>query len=266
MSNIKLIALDLDGTLLRSDKTISPRNHAAVRCAIEAGMHVILASGRMHSATVKYAVDLDFAPDTFVVSYNGAMARSVVGETLFDLPLAAESASYVVGFCQEHGHHLNYYLNDTLYTAANDRWVDVYLSRTGSETTIVGDLNRFAGERPTKLIIIDDKPVIDRLLPTLQAHFGDSANVMQTDDEYLEFMAAGANKGLAVQRVAANLGVSQDQCLAMGDNFNDLTMLVWAGRGVAMSNGRRALLDRIVEHAPAADDDGVATVIESLIA
>jgi Cof subfamily protein (haloacid dehalogenase superfamily) len=265
MCNTKLIALDLDGTLLRSDKTISPRNRNAIRRAVDAGINVILASGRMHSSMAKYAVELEFSPETLIVSYNGALTRTLAGETFFETPLKAEVADFVIDFCREHDLHLNYYLRDVLYTAVKDRWVDVYFSRVGSAATISGDLKQFAGESPTKVLIIDEGSVISRLCPEMQAHFDGSANILITDDEYLEFMSPDASKGRAIERIAEHLGVSRQECLAMGDNNNDLSMIEWAGRGIAMSGGRASLLDRVAEHAPSADDDGVACVIEQLL-
>lgn len=264
-STIKLIALDLDGTLLRTDKTISERNNRAVRTAADSGIRVVLASGRMHSATVKYAHMLDMSPGTFVISYNGAMVRTVAGDLLFERPLQVDAADYLVNYCRANGLHLNYYLNDVLYNSKHDRWTDLYRSRTGSVAEIVGDLRQFQGKCPTKLIIVDHEEVLDKLRQPMQVHFAGQVTVMKTDNEYLEFMDSSANKGAALNAVASELGIAQNEVAAFGDNYNDMSMLEWAGHPYAMANGRAEILAQFPTHAPPADDDGVAQILGNIL-
>ena len=104
----------------------------------------------------------------------------------------------------------------------------------------------------------------DELLAHFQAQFGDSLYITKTEDEYLEFMDRGVSKGVALAQVAASRGIPQAACVAIGDSYNDLSMVQWAGLGVAMSSGRdklKAAADRL---APPADDDGVATILAEL--
>ena len=265
-TRIKLIALDLDGTLLHSDKSISEANRRAVRRALDSGIHVVLASGRMHSATARYARGMDFASDSYIISYNGGMGRRLSDQApLFEHPVSPDKAQWVVRFAAERGLHLNYYLRDRLYTARRDRWSELYRERTGCVSQFADDLALFDGERPTKLVIIDSKEVVAQLTTVLKDHFQDNAQVLVTDDEYLEIMENDATKGLALQTIAAKLNVAREECMAMGDGYNDLTMLKWAGRGIAMSNGRKSLLEQVSEHAPPADEDGAAVKINELL-
>jgi Cof subfamily protein (haloacid dehalogenase superfamily) len=265
-SNIKLIALDLDGTLLRSDKSVSVRNKNAITKAREQGIHVVLATGRMHSITAKYARMLEIPADEYIISYNGGMVRQVEAEEAeIEHRLGVEESAYLIGFAREHNYHLNYYYNDTLYTTRHDAWADLYRQRTSCQSEYVGDLGRFAGKRPVKCIILNHKEIILSLQKVMKVHFGSKTQVLITDDEYLEFMSPDATKGKALADLAAKLGIKREETMAFGDGNNDVTMLEWAGTAYAMANGRESLLAQIPNHAESNDADGVAKIIEPLL-
>src|SRR5579862_656889 len=150
----KIAAIDLDGTLLGPDHLVSARNALALHALAERGVVCVLASGRMHQATVRFADQLKL--DGPVISYNGAMVRDrVTGEVWLHKRTPAVPAEEIVRFCAVNGHHLNYYLDDHLYVAERTRWAEFYLSQTGSPMEVVGELGQFAGSRPTKMILID---------------------------------------------------------------------------------------------------------------
>jgi hypothetical protein len=266
MTDIKLIALDLDGTLLSSDNSISRRNRAAISRATQLGVHVVLASGRMYSSILNIALDLGLPDSSPVLACNGALGRTVGGDLLFEERVPADVAMQVVEFCRKRGKHVNYYLDDVLYTANADKWVEFYYGRTQCLAKVVGDLSCFDGRRPTKMIVIDDKDSEDRLMPEIVALLGAGATVVRTDDVYIEIMAAGVDKGFGLAAVAKALELDRSQCAAMGDGYNDLEMLQWAGRGIAMANARPEVLDQVAEHAFAVDEDGVGIAIESMLA
>ena len=267
METIKLIALDLDGTLLHSDKTISAANSSAIQEAAAKGIQIVLASGRMYSATAKYAQQMEFPQDAYIVSYNGALARQLNGGSpLVSCPLDPKHADELIQFTQNNDLHLNYYLDDVLYTRRQDKWSDLYSRRTGCKSEFVGDLSRFNGCSPTKLVILDDGDAVKRLKEELSRRLGPDVQILITDDEYLEFMNPEATKANALAAIAKKLNIDQKDCVAFGDGYNDIPMLKWAGRGIAMSNGRPELLAQIAEHAPSADEDGVAVKIRELIA
>ncbi len=267
MESIQLIALDLDGTLLHSDKSISRANSEAIQEAASKRIQIVLASGRMYSATAKYAQQMGFPDEAYIVSYNGALARQLRGGApLVSCPLAASYADELIAFTQENGLHLNYYLDDVLYTRRQDKWSELYESRTGCKAEFVGELTRFNGCSPTKLVILDDGNSVKLLKDELGRRLGAGVQILITDDEYLEFMNPDATKANALAAIAKQLKIEPSACAAFGDGYNDIPMLKWAGRGIAMANGRPELLAQIAEHAPDADADGVAVKIRELIA
>ena len=205
MSPYRLVAIDLDGTLLHS-KThrVSPGNAAAVQRLRDRGVPVVFASGRQHETTAAFALELRLPEDAPVISYNGALVRRLNGETVTHRPVPADPAQAVTRFCADHGHHLNYYLDDNLYVRDLTHWAQLYQDRTGSVPR-VGDLARFDGQCPTKLLLIDTQEVTNKLLAHFQARFGDTLYITKTEDEYLEFMAPGVSKGVALAHVAGLL-------------------------------------------------------------
>lgn len=266
VGTFQLFAIDLDGTLLHSrTHNVSPGNAAAVARTLAQGGTVVLASGRQHETIAAFAAEMRFPEASPIISYNGALVRTLAGETISHHPLPAEAAEFLVRFCADNGYHLNYYLNDMLYVRDDTHWGRVYQERTGSIPRIMHDLACFDGSRPTKLLLIDTKEVTDRLLAHFQQVYGDTLYITKTEDEYLEFMDRGVSKGAALADVAQVMQIPQEACVAIGDSYNDVPMLQWAGLGVAMSSGKAEAKAAAALLAPPADDDGVAAILDRLV-
>ena len=264
MTSYQLVAIDLDGTLLDSQThAISPTNADAVRRVHNQGIQIVLASGRRYATLVDFARQLDLPQETPLVAYNGALIRTLGGETWYHRPLPADLAAKIVREYQA-DHQLNYYLNDEWYSRQETSWSRLYQKRTGSVPHMVGDLTRFDGQTPTKILLIDTCEITDALLPKVQAEFGEALYITKTEDEYLEFMNNGVSKAVALTHVAERLGLDAAQCVAFGDSYNDISMIKWAGLGIAMGNGRDELKQVADAVAPPADDNGVATMLNEL--
>jgi Cof subfamily protein (haloacid dehalogenase superfamily) len=259
----ELIALDLDLTFLNEQHEISPRNLAAARRCRDLGAKLIITSGRMYYTTLPFSRALEL--DTPTIAYNGAFIKhDGSGKVLLDEHLDIATAQELVAFCARENLHLNYYLDDTLYTAQENVWSDLYATRTGAIIHPVGDLRCFADRAPTKVLIVDDPAVIIRLCQDLSPHFAGRAYVTISNPEYLEFMPPQVDKGKALSVVAAHYGIPRAKVIAFGDANNDVPAIQWSGLGVAMANACpdvRAQADRI---APSYDEDGVAIILEEI--
>jgi Cof subfamily protein (haloacid dehalogenase superfamily) len=265
MKKIRLIALDLDGTLLDDRKDIPPANIEALREAQAAGIRIAIASGRMTPRIV--AVEERLGIDTAIIAYNGG---KIIGERLkgrpllLHLPLPAAVADVFIRFSRQSGHLLNFYLEDTLYAEDGEvrrRFMEIYSGRTGAEYRIV-DLSRFLGTAPTKLILLAEPPECDRLLERFRGELGPRASITKSDPEYLEIMAPGVDKGTALPALAEHFGISTEEILAIGDADNDTGMLRRAGVGVAMANatpGARQAAAAVTERSN--NEGGVAEAI-----
>jgi Cof subfamily protein (haloacid dehalogenase superfamily) len=266
MSDIKLVAIDLDGTLVHNARDIPERNLRALRMVMDQGVTVAIATGRMHSSARDFVGRLGIPHTTPIISYNGAMVRLPdAEEPMRHVAVPADLASQVVQHTVDERLHLNYFLDDVLYVTHVDYWARLYQSRAGNVPTPAGDLRRFDGEAPTKLLIATQPSGAAELLAREQALFGDRLYVTRSMPEYIELLNPEVSKGAAVAWLAGHLGLAREQVMAIGDMLNDLPMIEWAGTGVAMPKAAeavRAAADFVPEH----EEEGVAETLEKYFA
>ncbi len=277
--SFRLVALDLDGTLLDRRGEISAHDAAALAQFARRGGLVVLASGRMTDRIRPFYHVLGV--DGPVISYNGALAREREAEgagAIFQEPLPACFADELIDYTQRERFLLNYYLDERLYAVDDPelrRFADLYSEQTGSGDHFVPDLRRFHGGRPTKCLIVTeptdpdnpDPRHRDELHEQWSRRLGSQVTVMRTNPEYLEFFSPAAGKGNALAAVARHYGIAQSQTVAFGDNFNDVSMLQWAGCGVAVANANddtKAAADWVSPRTN--DESAVADALERLVA
>ena len=260
----RLAAFDLDGTLLSSDHTLSPKNREALQALAANDIHVVLVSGRMHRSIQPISDQIGL--ENPIISYNGAMVRhATTAEVYHHTPVPAAYAMAVVNDCIQQELHLNFCLNDELYVAERNAWSDLYEARTGVPATAIGDLRELTGETPTKLLIIHTPEKLQPLLRRFQTDYAKKLYVTQTQAEYIEFMNPEVTKGRALIALANRLNIPIDTVVAFGDSYNDESLLKTAGFGIAMANAVppiRACADFITT---TNDDNGVAKAIWELI-
>ena len=257
----RLIALDLDGTLLRSDHTVSARSRRVLAQAMAAGIHVTLASGRSYTSMRQWVEDLGVVDP--VISYQGAVVTDPrSGARAFQRLLAPELIEEVVRLARENALSLTIYCDDVIYVE-DKRHSDAFYDRWfGLPWRIMPDLTGALPSPPTKFILIGKGPELDAVQPIVEARFGARMQILRSHEHFLEGLALGTTKATALAWVAQALGVTRQETLACGDAGNDRAMVEWAGLGVAMANGSdevKAVADLI---APSADEDGVAQIIE----
>ncbi|HEY3397993.1 MAG TPA: Cof-type HAD-IIB family hydrolase [Armatimonadota bacterium] len=260
----KLIAVDLDGTLLSPDLSVSPENLAAIRQAEAQGAVVAIVTGRSFPSAYRIAAHLGLL-ETPLVCFNGAVIRRPdTGETLYEQLVPAELAEEVVTLCAARHLHLNYYLGDEMYVSADDHWSRLYCERTGLECLPVDDLHQFDGRAPIKLLVVDAPEVIDRLLPELEQRFAGRLYITRSMAEYVEFLPLDASKGVALDWLAAHFEVPRERVMAAGDRLNDLPLLEHAGFPVAMPEADPPLRDAAV-FIPSDQATGVAQGIAEFL-
>lgn len=269
-SPIRLIALDLDDTLLDSDLRVPPSTQAVIREARQRGIIVTLATGRMFRSALPYAQELGITAP--LITYNGALVREPEpgGVTLSHRPIPLEAAREVVALCQREGLSLNVYLEDTLYVAEINEAVAYYLSIAQVTPQVVGDLMLFLdraakGVGPTKLLICAAEEEIAFWLPHLQRRYGAKLHLTRSKARFIEILAPGVNKGVGLAFLTSHLGLTPAQVMAVGDGENDREMLRFAGLAVAVGNAPPHIQTEAdyVTASPAAY--GVAEAIERLV-
>jgi HAD superfamily hydrolase (TIGR01484 family) len=154
----------------------------------------------------------------------------------------AHIAQEVMEYCHERKLQLNFYYNGLVHTAEDTSWLQLYHSRTGSPYIVEPDmLQIMSGIEPTKLLIVDTPEYTNSLLPILRDRYQGVLYVTKTTDEYLEMMPPHANKGAALEYAANRLGITAARTIAIGDSFNDIPMVQWAGLGLAVGNAKPEL-------------------------
>jgi Cof subfamily protein (haloacid dehalogenase superfamily) len=267
--SVKLIALDLDGTLFGDDLIISDRSRRAISAARQQGTLVTIATGRMFGSARLIAADLDISAP--LICYQGAMVcHSDTGEVLYHQTIPLHLAHEIISEAGKRGVHLNLYLNDQLYVHHLTPEALFYSKiNMGFKVNEVGDLHTWldaqGGAGPTKLVIVTDVEQTDATLALFSRLYGERLQVTKSHPRFTEFTNAQCSKGRALAFLAEYCGVRQEEVMAIGDGHNDLDMIAWAGYGVAMSTSPPAVLQvaRIV--CPPLSDDGAAEAIERYV-
>ncbi|OPZ62643.1 MAG: putative phosphatase [Firmicutes bacterium ADurb.Bin506] len=254
---IKLVTLDLDGTTLDSNRLISQENIHAVREARARGVVVAIATGRMHSTAV--AVSAPLGSDLPIASYNGAWVRmSATGPELLRMPVPVEEGRRIVRLLSDWGLVFHAYFDDVMYAVRKSQPTSDYEAKYASVARILPDLEEFASRESMKYLVLDTEERILAIEPMIRQMAGPSLNVMRSQPGLLEIVNARASKGAALEHLAASLGISISETMAIGDSENDIDMLKAAGISVAVANASPTV-KAVADHVTASNDDnGVA--------
>jgi hypothetical protein len=265
---IRLIALDIDGTLVDEDLALADHTVSVIRRAVRRGIHVSLVTGRMTSSAVRFAEILQLTDP--VVGYQGALIREMpqrsdsVGRLLVHRPMRPEVARAAVSWSRDRGldPHINHL--ERLVLRADDPRVDDYSAFLGTRATRVPDLIGWIQRPTTKIVAVGPEGLPARLLEEARAAFAGRADATVAHPRFLEFVAPGVSKGAAVRWLAGRAGIPLGHVLAIGDQLNDLEMLAAVGHGTAMPSAPDALVHVARYVAPPLAETGAAQVIERL--
>jgi hydroxymethylpyrimidine pyrophosphatase-like HAD family hydrolase len=283
---IRLLALDLDGTLLNSRGQVTERNAQAVADARDRGVRVAVVTGRRFRDARPIALELGL--DVPLISHNGALtrhARTLETIALFPLPVAAALKALAIGRAagahpllsddREGQEGLGVLVYDRLSgdNPALQKYVAWARRMHGDDGGVceTASLERYLEHDPVHLTFSGHCGPMTELSKELQQELGTTAKVFSTmypkmDFALIDVVHPGASKGVGVAAAARELRITRDQVMAMGDNFNDLEMLRYAGTGVVMGNAEASLREAEGLHTTAAnDEDGVALAIERFI-
>ena len=262
---IRLIAIDLDGTLLHDNKRLSATNARAVAEATNRGIHVVLASARPPRSVREIYHRLSL--DTLQVNYNGALIHDMPrGKHVFHQPLSASLAKQIVKFARKMDPDVVVSLEilDKWYTDHVDETLPTATSRY-FEPDFVGPLDAFLTVPVTKLMLLAPPEKLKPIHESVRKKFGSQIAILTCDDFLIQLVHKQVDKASALKVVAEHYKIDQQNVMAIGDAPNDLGMIQWAGVGVAMANGWDYLKQAADITAPANDEDGVAYVIENYI-
>ncbi|MEO0492747.1 MAG: Cof-type HAD-IIB family hydrolase [Actinomycetota bacterium] len=263
---VRLIATDLDGTFFGPDHRPLARNVAALNALQATGVICVAVTGRSHMGGVPLATSNGAELDWFIGSNGGhrvnLRTREMEERLAFDdaavdaARTGLEAALPDIAFGFEAGDRLIW----------EQRFIDLYPHRLGG--TLHDEDHRGDGNTPTavgKMLIAHPDHGNRALIDLVTPHFGDDTHVTSSGIDFVEATPPGGHKGAALARLCAELDIVAEEVVAFGDNLNDLTMIEWAGRGIAMGNAEEAVKDVADEVTSANVDFGVARILEELI-
>ena len=302
-STVGMIAVDMDGTLLAPDGHVSPRNLAALQAAADAGIEVVIATGRRHCYAMRQLRGVGLANENVLISSNGTVTRTIGARLLERQVMQTETARWLCGHIDEFRdalvvtfdkvgsdgedargalvvEHLDE-LNSSIsrWMAANEPYIahvvpieDALRGETPIQMMLCGPMERMRRAEARLL----EHPGVSAAGTGPQEHTAETEITLHRTDyparnlSIVDILPAGCSKGAALLRLAASRGISPSEILAIGDNWNDVSMLEIAGHRVLMGNApddlKKAAAERGWTIGPRHDEDGVAHAIESLLA
>jgi len=266
---IKLIAIDIDGTLLNPQHEVTPRVKAAIEAARDNGVAVVLATGRPFPGVQRYLQELGLDKEgQYCITNNGALVqRADDGSCVAEVPVSFDDYLYYEQLSRELGVHFQALTQSHLYTANKD------ISRyTIHEVGLTGMPLRYRAVEEMdpslifpKIMMIDEPERLDAAISRIPADAYKRNTLMKSAPFFLEILNKDVNKGTGVKLLAERLGLQRNELMAMGDQENDLAMLEFAGTGVAMGNAIPSVKEIAQFVTKTNREDGVAYAIEKFV-
>lgn len=267
----QVIVLDLDGTLTNRDKIITPRTKEALMKAQDLGKTVVLASGRPTMGVMPLARELELERyGGYVLSFNGGMiVNCKTRETVFQSQLPPEINGKVIGQAVEHRVNVMTYQGDRIVaTDAQFRYIALESRVCHMEVTEIRDpekLKEYVTFPVPKFILTEEDEYLALVEPKVKAAMGEDFSVYRSDPYYLEVLPKGIDKAKSLERFLEVAGYRREEMIACGDGYNDLSMIQFAGLGVAMENGVLPVRQAADYITWSNNDDGVAHVVEKFM-
>lgn len=259
--DIRMLAIDLDETLLRSDNTISEYTRQILRKSLAQGVRIVIATGRMWSSARRIAKLLDLG-DVPLIAYSGALiAKCESGEILYHQPIPLDVAREALAVSQEYGAFTQAYVNDQLYVPQHNDRVRYYEKHCGVMAKDLGKEYYRLSQAPTKIIFNETPERIQEIRKWIVPRLQGKVNFVQSSPYFLEMVAPHVNKGVGVEQLVLRYGLTMQEVMAFGNAQNDMGMLQVVGWPVAVANAIDELKAIAGYIAPSNNDDGVAKTV-----
>lgn len=266
---VRLVAIDMDGTLLNPAHQLTPRVKQAIAAARAQGVRIVLASGRPVSGLAPFLAELGLEGEQdYCIACNGALVQNIgTGQRVVEFPLSFDDFLFCERVARELGIHFQALDGRRMYTPNQDISIytvaDSHLSQVPLSYRQVEDMD--PAMQFIKLMMVDAPEVLDAAIACLPAALTDRFAVLKSAPFFLEVFDHRAGKGPGLQRLAEHLGVDRAEVMALGDQENDLTMLQFAGTSVAMGNAIAAVKQAARFETASNAEDGVALAIERFV-
>lgn len=269
--DIQLLVLDIDGTIAGKSNDIREPVKQAIRKAQAKGIQVAIATGRMYCSALRFHQEVGSTLP--LLAYQGAWIQDPATQQIHQhLPVSRTTAEQLLDYFESDGLlsllSVHFYINDQLYVRGITPETQIYAKRADIQPIPVGDLRKVLTTEPTKVLALsDDTAIIEQLLGSLRKQYTPAELYLTTSvATFFEATNPAANKGAAVRYLAEEmLGLKAENVMAIGDNFNDVEMIEYAGLGVAMGDAPADVQAIAQWVAPSVEEDGAAAAIEAFV-
>lgn len=264
--SIKLIAIDIDGTLLNSQHQLTPEVHEALKAAEDQGVRIVLCTGRPLKGVEALLKEIDLYSDNdYVITYNGSLVQKTKNEEVVSrFGLTHDDYLEIDALARKLNVHLHTETIDAIYTSNRD--ISPYSVLESNLTNMPLKYRTQEEITPAfnilKMMMIDDPEILDAAIAKIPNEINEKFTVVKSTPYFLEFMHKEVDKGAAVKRLGEHLGIQREEIMALGDNENDLTMIQYAGLGVAMANATENVKNAADAMTTSNDEHGVAEAIK----
>lgn len=267
--SIKLIAIDIDGTLLNSKHEITPRVAQAIRLAEDRGIKVVLCTGRPFPGIAKQVLELQLdQKENYVITYNGSLIQEITTQKVVaSYTLSYENFIEIESMARLLGSHLHTIDLEHVYTA--NMHISPYTIHEATLTRMPLYYRPVDQMTPDmsiiKMMMIDEPEILDHVIEQIPEWFKEKYTTVKSAPFFYEILNKQVNKGNAVKLLADYLNIKADEVMAIGDQENDASMIEFAGIGVAMGNAIPSIKALANVETLSHDEDGVAHIIEKYL-
>lgn len=264
----EVLVLDVDGTLMRTDKTISQKTIDEIVRIQKEGIKVAIASGRCTAGIMPTARQIKLDEfGGYIVSYNGGcISNCRSGEIIYNVNLPDGIVPEIYEFSKQEGTGImTYHNNDIIAENDADQYIQIDAKGCSIDIHVVEDFGKEVTYPVNKCLLTGDPDFMAGVEPKAAKAFEGRLSVYRSEDFYVEMMPLGIDKAYGLSKLLKQLGYTRNQMICCGDGFNDISMIEYAGLGVAMANADeqiRACADYIAPHC---DEDGLVDVIRRFI-
>lgn len=267
--NIKLIAIDLDGTLLNSQHLVSNRVRESIQYAQDKGVQIVLASGRPYSGMAPILQELSiYNEKNYVITNNGSMIRDITtGEVLHQNALSFDDYLHIESLASTLNITMHVVSDRYVYTAdRNIGRYTVYESYLSNIPLVYRPVNEMTDDICYSKCMFSAEPsILASIIPKIPKEYYEKYEVYKSASFYLEFLRKNSTKGFALQKIATEFGLESSEIMCLGDHENDYSMFDVADTKIAMGNGIDLLKDNATFVTTSNNEDGVAVAIEKFI-
>ena len=266
--NEKVLVLDIDGTLTNSKKEITEKTRQGIIDVMNRGHMVILASGRPTAGMRRYAKELEFEKyGGYLLSFNGGrIINYKTGEILFQKVLPSSVIPSLYRFAKDHGCGIVTYLGDTVILGTEmDEYVELESRINGIPVRKVDNFVEFVDFDVNKCLMTAPPEKAEKYEKELQEMYGEELSIYRSEPFFIEIMPKNVDKAASLDRMLCTVGMTKENAICCGDGFNDITMIKYAGVGVAMENAQEKVKEVADYITDSNDNEGIVRVIDEFI-